>query len=514
MRRNQQRGLRLAAAMACLGAVGLFGAVSVRAAVWYASAGGNASDANPGTEQRPVRSVGKAVSLAKPGDTVVFLAGTYPCSEVQVPDGSRDLPLVLRSAAKGGVIFANDGNTDILLTGSYNTVVGIEFQMTSDAPKGSGISIVRKNHTVIRDCRFFACQVGVNAVSVRYLSITNCDMAYCGTYGIHLFGSGEAKEGQWDPEDECYQVEVRNCYLHDIGWNIKDTEGYGITSNGAVEYLTIENCQIDNATGDGILYEDWTVHSSARYNVIRGSAIAAIWIDNASMSIFDSNYLEANNVAVWLSGEESSNRFLSDFIVVRNNIIVHNDWTAFGEPKLYGKDILLFTSNTRDVYFDNNTIAFNRGGSVVGVQNRPPQNEFGNIWFRNNIFWENSGGVVFQAGVDPAAFHFLNNLWDKAFAGDPRALTGDPRFAAPDSRVPEGYQLGNGSAAIDRGLLLYENPVDFWNAPRPHLSKTQKYDLGAHEFGSAGRARIGLDLSVFPFEVPPFKLQFKARPNR
>ena len=87
-------------------------------------------------------------------------------------------------------------------------------------------------------------------MSARYLAITNCEMAYCGAYGIHLFGSGEAKEGQWDPEDECYQVEVRNCYLHDAGWNIEGTEGYGITANGAVEYLTIENCQIDNNTGD------------------------------------------------------------------------------------------------------------------------------------------------------------------------------------------------------------------------------------------------------------------------
>lgn len=116
--------------------------------------------------------------------------------------------------------------------------------------------------------------------------------------------------------------------------------------------------------------------------------------------------------------------------------------------------------------------------------------------------------------MDPGAFHFLNNLWDKAFAGDARALTGDPRFAAPDSRTPEGYRLESGSAAIDQGLLLYENPVDFWNGPRPHLSKARKYDLGAHEFGTAGRARIGLDLSEFPFEVPPFKLQFKARPKR
>ena len=29
-------------------------------------------------------------------------------------------------------------------------------------------------------------------------------------------------------DDECYQVEVRNCYLHDAGWAIKGTEGSGI----------------------------------------------------------------------------------------------------------------------------------------------------------------------------------------------------------------------------------------------------------------------------------------------
>jgi hypothetical protein len=354
----------------------------------------------------------------------------------------------------------------------------------------------------------------VKAVSARHLTIQNCEMAFSGTYGIHLMGSGEGPKGHWDPVDGCAAVEIRNCYLHDAGWNIEGTEGYGITANGACEGLVIENCQIDNNTGDGILYEDWTVHSSARYNVIRGSAIAALWIDNASMSVFDNNYLEANNVAVWLSGEESSNRFLSDFIAIRNNIIVHNDWTAFGEPSLYGKDILLLTSNTRDVYFDNNTIAYNRGGNVVGVQNRPPQNDFRNIRFRNNIFWENTGGVSIAAGVDPSGFHFENNLWDKPFEGDSQACKGDPRFADPASHAPEGYKLGSGSAAIDRGLLLYENPVDFWNGPRPHQLEGPKYDLGAHEFGTAGAARIGLDLAVFPFEVPPFELRFKAKPKR
>jgi len=71
-----------------------------------------------------------------------------------------------------------------------------------------------------------------------------------------------------EPEDECYQVEVRNCYLHDIGWNIEGTEGYG--SPATARWNTDDRELPDRQRhGDGILYEDWTIHSSARYNVIR-----------------------------------------------------------------------------------------------------------------------------------------------------------------------------------------------------------------------------------------------------
>jgi hypothetical protein len=338
-------------------------------------------------------------------------------------------------------------------------------------------------------------------------------MAYSGTYGIHVNGSGQDVRGHLNLADENRYIEVRNCYLHDAGWNIEGTEGYGFTANGAAEFVEIENCQIDNNTGNGILYEDWTVHSTARFNIIRGSGIAAIWIDNASMAIFDSNYLEANNVAVWLSGEESSNRYLDDFISIRNNIVVHNDWSRI-DPSVYGKVVFLITSNTQDTYFDNNTVAFNNCERVVGVKNRPPQNEFRNIWFRNNIFWENTGGVGADPGIDLGAFHFLNNLWEKPYQGDEQAKTGDPLFVDPQAHNPEGYKIQSTSAARGQGILLYENPLDFWNGMRPHLSKTEKYDIGAHQFGTTGAAHIGLDLAAFPFAVPAYELRFKAKPKR
>ncbi len=499
--------------IAILALPGLFAVSPATAAVWYAATGSKASDANPGTAERPVSTVAKAVSLAKPGDTVVLSPGTYSCFQVTVPDGRPDQPILLRSEGKGKVILTNDGSASILVLGSYNTVDGIEFHMVSINPRGSGISVTRKEHIIVRNCRFFACQVGVNARSAQYLSIVNCEMAYSGTYGIHLNGSGQGARGHLDPNDENRYIEVRNCYLHDAGWNVRGTEGYGFTTNGAAEHVVIENCQIDNNSGNGILYEDWTQDSTARYNVIRGSGIAAIWIDNASMSVFNNNYLEANNVAVWLSGEESSNRYLDDFISIRNNIIVHNDWSAI-DPSVYGKVIFLITSSTRDTYFDNNTVAFNNCQRVVSVENRPPQNEFRNVWFRNNIFWENTGGVAASPGVDFSLFRFVNNLWDKPFKGDERAKTGDPLFVDAKAHDPEGYKIQGGSAARDQGLLLYENPLDFWNGARPHLSKTEKYDIGAHEFGTAGTAHIGLELATFPFEVPAYQLRFKAKPPR
>lgn len=424
--------------------IGLVGSSPCSSTTWYVSGENGASDSNAGTAERPVKSVAKAASLARSGDTVVLAAGTYHSHAVKIPDGAQDLPILLRSDGKGKVILSGDGSKDILLLGSYNTIDGIEFRMNSGHPVGSGIRGEREQHVIIRNCRFHACHVGIHAKSMQYMSIHNCDLAYSGAYGIHLIGSGQDVRGHWDPADESKFVEVRNCYLHDAGWNVGGTEGYGFTANGAVENLVIENCQIDNNSGNGILYEDWAVHTTARYNVIRGSGIAGIWIDNASMNIFDNNYLEANNVAVWLSGEDSSNRYRTDFVSIRNNIIVHNDRVFFDpsgvDRSVYGKKTFLMTSSTRDVYFDNNTVAFNKGRQLVGLENRPPQNEYSNIWFRNNIFWKNEGGVEVDRGLDSGQIHFTNNLWDKPYQGDADASTGDPLFVDPTAHSPGRIQ--------------------------------------------------------------------------
>ena len=152
-----------------------------------------------------------------------------------------------------------------LTLGSHTTVDGIEFECSAEHPRGAAISVPAREHVTIQNCRCFAFQGGIERddLPVLRLSITNCEMAYSGAYGIHIGGSGDGPKGHWDPADVCRDIEIRNCYLHDAGWNTAGTEGYGFTANGAVEHLTIENCQIDNNSGDGILDEDGGIHTTA-----------------------------------------------------------------------------------------------------------------------------------------------------------------------------------------------------------------------------------------------------------
>jgi hypothetical protein len=151
---------------------------------------------------------------------------------------------------------------------------------------------------------------------------------------------------------------------------------------------------------------------------------------------------------------------------------------------------------------------------VVGFHRRPPYKEFSNIWFRNNIFREKTGGIGIDARLYTSVIRFRNNLWSKACHEDSRALTGDPSFVNPEAVTPEGYRLKSGSPAIDAGLLLTENQLDLWKGPRPLNARNRVYDIGAHGFGTAGNPHNGLGLETFPFKVTPIKLQFKARPQR
>src|SRR5256885_13110936 len=111
------------------------GAVRTEGVDLYVSTQG--LDVNPGTLLQPVRSIGRAYSLAVPGVTINVAPGAYTDYTSGWglrlgASGTVASPIVLKSQVRGGAIIdgrnAADRHMAIYLDGSYNIIDG--FQIT------------------------------------------------------------------------------------------------------------------------------------------------------------------------------------------------------------------------------------------------------------------------------------------------------------------------------------------------------------------------------------------------
>jgi len=68
---------------------------SARAGTYYVAT--NGSDENPGSEGKPFRTIEKAVSIARVGDTILVRGGVYPEHVVMRYSGREGKPIVLKN---------------------------------------------------------------------------------------------------------------------------------------------------------------------------------------------------------------------------------------------------------------------------------------------------------------------------------------------------------------------------------------------------------------------------------
>ena len=117
------KAVSLAAMLVVLLAVG--GARGATYVVDQAAPG--AADTNPGTEEKPFKTVQHAADAAKPGDTVYVMAGKYDERVKVKTSGAEGQPIVFRAMPRRS---ATVGGFD--LEASYIRVEG--FEITADKP--------------------------------------------------------------------------------------------------------------------------------------------------------------------------------------------------------------------------------------------------------------------------------------------------------------------------------------------------------------------------------------------
>jgi hypothetical protein len=272
------------------GASASAGVFTVRSGRIFSVDGVNGSDANPGTQAAPWKTLAQASATVAAGDVVLIRGGVYSEN-----NGAYGLKLTTSGTASQPILFRGfPGETaritvgggsrsdTVRISGSYNVLSGI--QVSDSGMQGVALS---GSHNVVFDCEIFSTQdsrIYANRIhhngSVAnqdhgvYIKGSTADIAWNDvgfnfSYGAQLYeGSGSTYTG----------VIVRNNVFHDnrnsgvivskgaSGTSVFNNVFYGNTQAGLqVNYTPVSNLSVYNNTS----YRNGTWE----YDILTGSTV-------------------------------------------------------------------------------------------------------------------------------------------------------------------------------------------------------------------------------------------------
>lgn len=474
--RVRQRAVGMLAACCLIAAILLHPSTAFAGTHYYVDSV-NGSDSNPGTSDRPWRTIQKAANTMVGGDVAHVQAGQYPERVRVTRAGSAGAPLTFQ--AEGTVV-----TRGFTLLADYLTVRGFEV---TDTPNHNedGVGIYcEASHCVIEDNYVhYATRAGIVVYArpgdwgVRTNSVVRNNRLYRNALvGIEIHGRNHVVEGNeiwrtiqyhpaWTPAPSWADADgirffgsghvVRRNYIHDITYS--DPENV--------------NPHID-------CFQTWSSE----------------WHEAGNNIVFEQNWCQ---VLESLTANASGNAFmLADArdLVIRNNVL-----QAFKHINTGGGG----NSNLRIV---NNTMTsklsfpLSNYPAGVGLENCP------NATVKNNVFFNLPAHIYYVTGTSVQGLDIGYNL---AYREDGAAPSGSPYshdlWGVNPGFVNAGggdYHLQAGSPAVDAGLALGSLvPDDYDGATRP---KGAGYDMGAFECGgSAPPTATATSVPPTSTAVPP-----------
>jgi len=187
------------------------------------------SDAFPGTQASPLRTVAAALNLAMPGDAVVLRAGRYTEAglSTQRDGGGSDATRIVLASYPGetATIVGTTSSHALSIDHSWITVQGLEID--GDFSSRDGIRTTNASNLIIRACRILNAGARVNNGA----------------------GDGIDIEGGTD-------VLVEDCEIFDClaGSFAVQADSHGIVA-GNFQRVTIRRCRIYRCSGDSIQFD-------------------------------------------------------------------------------------------------------------------------------------------------------------------------------------------------------------------------------------------------------------------
>lgn len=479
------------------------------AASLYVSTSG--SDANPGTQAHPFKTIQHAAAKAKPGDTVNVLGGVY-CQQISITSsGSASAgPITFRSqpgqvaVLDGSCLRPPHGKTAMihLHDVSYVTIEHLEVRNYKSADResipcgicidghGSHIQLLDNNvHNIEQTYPgrngpgSGANGFGVAIYGTDLTSIT--DLVVSGNEVHHLqTGSSESLV----LNGNVTQFRVTKNRVH-------NNNNIGIDIIGFEH--TAPNPSIDRAR-DGVVSENLVYDISSRGNPAyqQDADSDGIYVDGGTRVVIERNIVHDVDFGIEAASEHLGHN--SSHILVRNNLIYfcHTAGITIGG---YGK----IRGGTHDVTIVNNTL-YQNDAWHTGTGEFQMQYHMRNNVFKNNIVYIGKYGRAqrsLSGRMDPATptvtldhnlYYFPAGpsavtlaydgkdyssfeAYQKATGQDKDSIFANPRFVDP---AKQNFHLQPDSPALGKGINL-----------GPSIAGTK--DLDGHPRIISGKIDIG-----------------------
>ena len=457
------------------------GLTAPAASVYVVSPDG--SDGNAGSLESPFATIGKAIQLVEPGDTVLVRGGVYRERVTFSRGGSASAPAALLAYQEEVPIIDGEG----VAVGEHEALVTVRDG--ADHLAISGLTVRNSSGAAMKIYGDHVRVMGCKVTKAEYQGIQTR-----GTVGVQCIGNEiwdvcrmnveHELEGGWPAALAAWESKEVSF----IGNVVHDNHGEGISVwKGAEDCIIMGN----------EVYDNWSVN---------------VYLDNAKRALVAANFVYSTADAF-----ESHREPPIGIAVADEDYGEHGDdgWRADGGEHVVRNNIILncsrgisfweYTagSGLKDCSFVYNTIA---GTWEYGI--RVSEGENSRTRFANNIVVSRAGETLSVTKPEGLVFHH-NLLWDASGKSEGKFSWGgqrldfglwesqsyefrgnlwaDPQLSDLSSREADGAKLRGGSPAIDAGTSAGAPRFDYWGNPRPadgDRDRIKAPDIGAHEFGA------------------------------
>lgn len=435
-------------------------------------------DINPGTQEAPFASIGKAAGQARAGDVVVIHAGVYFEDVKPARSGEADRYITYQGAGDGEVVIdAENGKRAacIEIEGkSYLQFIGLTVRGANsyETWPRAGISISDgASHIILDDIAAYDNYVGIMAHGrgepVSFVTVRNSrtfDPArnvgnvhygiffYKKVYDSSILNNHVAYTL---PEEQSYGIEISTDYpgsqadgarrISVIGNEAAYNESQGIHTWNAVGVLIQGNHLHDNGA-TGIQIEDGSENIVVENNLSENNAQkyeyeAGAWMDDTKNALVRNNIFRSNKIGLNVTNSER--------VIVHDNFIYLNNR---GAENLYNAAGLIVGGSdsriavTHNTFYKNGADGMERGAANFSFSRQT----CADIVFKNNIVSQTAGVVDVSLDACPGFVSDFNDFynarplafqWDQAWMDwttyretsrqDAHSLTADPLFVNP-----------------------------------------------------------------------------------